>query len=80
MHIRIKSEDVNLSLHLPNGLVLNRLAVGILSGMLQRRNVPISGQQLAGFVQEVRACRKRLGPWKLVQIQTKDGQRVELTL
>lgn len=80
MYIRIKSGDTNLNLHLPTGLVLNRMTAGLVSNLLKQNDVVLSKKQIVGFAQELKACKKRFGSWNLVQIQSAEGDQVEIRL
>ena len=65
---------------IPTGLVLNRIMALILPGMLEKKGVTLTKEQCVRIVQAIRECRRRHPGWKLAEVQSKDGDYVEVTL
>ena len=65
---------------IPNGLALNRVTVGIISGICQKKGVTISKKQLLQLVEAVKEYKKTHPAWKLVEVDEPNGEHVEIVL
>ena len=74
------SEEKNLRIVLPSVLVLNRFFAGILCKALEQNGVSINRNQMAVLVKEINRYRREHRGWKLVEVQSADGERVEVKL
>jgi len=81
MKIVVKeSRDRNIRLHLPNGLAMNSMSAAILSAKLRKKKVNISGKQLHLLFKAAKRYKSRHPEWKLVEIQSSDGNYIEISL
>ncbi len=79
MHIIIKEHDKKqLRLHLPSGLVINRLSAGFLSASLKKKGIDVSGKQMHILLQEIKKYKSAHPEWKLVEVYGQSGEFVEI--
>ena len=72
--------DVNLII--PTSLILNRVSILVLQQICKKQNVelPLSKKQLIDFMKVVRKYKRRHLNWKLMEVESVDGERVEISL
>lgn len=81
MKIVVKeSRDRSIRLHLPNGLAMNSMSAAILSAKLRKKKVNISGKQLHLLFKAAKRYKSRHPEWKLVEVESADGETVEIVL
>lgn len=79
MHITVNERGgKNIHLHLPSGLVLNRLSASLLSVGLKTKNVNISGRQLRRLFRAVRSYKAAHPEWTLLEVYSHNGEVVEI--
>lgn len=83
MRIRVKSDDVNLNLVLPTGLLVGKTVVK-LANTIGRRYTDalddIPPEALEILCAELRRIKKKYGTWDLVDVQSADGDIVQIIL
>ncbi len=81
MKIAVYREDgARIRLHLPDGLVFNRLSASLFSEILKRKNIHISGKQLRAFFRVMRKNKARHPEWKLMEGRMRKGETVEIVM
>lgn len=72
--------DVNLVI--PTNLIFNRVSILILQQICKKQNVdfPLSKKQLIDLMKVVRKYKRHHPSWKLVEVESTDGERVEISL
>lgn len=75
-----ESSGRSIRLRLPHGLVLNGLTAGIFSAKLKEEDVNISSKQLRILFRAIRKYKRTHPQWKLMEVQSQDGDTVEITL
>ena len=84
MRIRIKSEETNLNLVFPTGLLIGNTVLKIANTMGRRyasealESIPPEALEI--LCAELRRIKKQYGSWELVDVETADGQIVKITL
>lgn len=64
----------------PSSLLLNRVAARFASKMLAKNDIPISPEQVNCFVKELRHFKRRHKDWKIIELQSADGDMIEIQL
>ena len=84
MKIKVKDADKNIKIIFPTCLVLNRLAAlaapKFLNKKLKRHGIEITSAQSVKFVKTVNRFRRRHKNWKLVEVNSADGEHIEIRL
>lgn len=79
MYITVKERrGKNKGLYLPNGLVLNRLSARIISARWKDKNGNLSGKQLHVLFRAIKAYKKTHPDWKIVEVNSQNGETVEI--
>ncbi len=73
-------EGTNLHLTFPTGLILNRLSVHFMSKGLAKKGVPMTRGQMLPMIKALNQFRRSHKDWKLVEVQSADGEYVEIIL
>ena len=78
MRITINEKDRHapIKLLLPTGLVLNRLTLHF----LPMGDTKITRKQAVRLIRELKRCKKRFPGWKIVEVESADGEQVEIKL
>lgn len=71
---------VPIKLMFPTGLVLNRFTACFVPLALKDSEVTVTRTQAVRFIKELKRCKKRFPDWKLVEVQSADGEHVEIKL
>ena len=84
MKIRIRSDEVNLNLWLPTGLVFSK-PMALLGGTVGRKYAGdamknLSAKDLDRLFAEFRRIKKKYGAWDLVEVESAEGDIVRVTL
>lgn len=84
MRIRICSDETNLNLWLPTGLIFSK-SVALLGGTVGKKYAGdamknLSAKDLDRLFAEFRRIKKKHGSWELVDIESADGEIVRITL
>ena len=84
MKIRVKSDDVNLNLVLPTRLLIGKTVVKLANTIGRRYAAEaldsISPEALEILCAELRRIKKKYGSWDLVDVQSADGDVVQIIL
>lgn len=81
MKIVIKEAgERTIRISLPTGLLINRATALMLPAILKKKGIAISGEQAVRIVRCIRGCRRCRGDWKLLEIDGKNGDRVQISL
>lgn len=84
MKVRIKTQNRNLRLYLPTGLIFNRISARFADSVARKyaadamENIP--PQALEKLCIEFRRIKKCYGEWELVKVESSDGKKVEIIL
>ena len=83
MRIMVKGgshTDVNLVI--PTNLIFNRVSILLLQQICKKQNVdlPLSKKQLIDFMKVIRKYKRHHPNWKLVEVESADGEKVEISL
>lgn len=70
--------DVNVNL--PSGLVMNPVAAAVLSKLCKKQGVEIPRKQISEFMELVKEYKKTHPEWKLVEVESPDGEHVEIII
>lgn len=68
--------DVNLNL--PSGLLTNQVAAAVLAKVLKKNGVELSQKQISKFMKLVQNYKKTHPEWKLVEVDSPNGEHVEI--
>ncbi len=80
MKILVNWQEQNLNLRFPTGLVLNRVTAGIVARALGKKGLPLSRKQMVCCIRALNRYRKTHPDWVLVEVNSADGDRVEMKL
>ena len=67
-------------LRLPTGLMLNPVSAGVISIKLRETDVKISGKQLYVLFRAIKRYKKKHPEWKLVEVESRSGEAVEVVI
>ena len=84
MRIRIKTDECNLRLWIPTGLLFNGITAGI-AGYCMKKYVPdhdlnLTPEQVRALFAEFRRIKDKYGSWELVEVQGNDGEKVKVII
>lgn len=71
---------VPINLRFPTGLVLNRFTACFVPLALKDSEVTVTRAQAVRFIKELKRCKKQFPDWKLVEVQSADGEHIIITL
>ena len=80
MNIIVKDSSTHFWLLLPTGLLLNRLSARIVSHFLKKANISLTRSQAMSLIKAIKRYKRRHHKWKLVEVQGKNRDRVEIKL
>lgn len=81
MRIVVKSnERPDIRLSIPTRLVLNRLTAGFVPKFLGESGLDVTKAQAIAFVRELNRYRRHHPEWVLAEVQSSDGEYVEIKL
>ncbi|WMJ22816.1 hypothetical protein RBG61_12575 [Paludicola sp. MB14-C6] len=82
MKIKVKSEDCNISLLLPNALLLNRLTARIVAHYINKanKNFQMTEAQIRKIFATIKQCKKDFPKMYLVEVDSEDGDIVKIRL
>ena len=80
MLIRVKTEGKKFFIPIPNCLLLNRLSVIIAHNELKKHGIDIPQKKLYALVKAIRRYKRRHPKWTLVEVQSSDGDDVEIKM
>ena len=69
MKISINSDNTNLVLRFPTGLVFNRLTAGIVRRFLKKQEIHLTRKQTVLFIKELKRYKRRHRDWNLVEVE-----------
>lgn len=75
-----EGKEKTIKLVLPTGMVLNRLTASMAPGLLEKKGIIITGEQMLLLIQALRRCRRHHPEWKLVEIDSSKGEHIEISL
>lgn len=84
MKIQIKTQDTDLTLRLPTGLICNRGTAWLVSHVNHKHTTDalatVPPQTLPALFAELRRIKKKYGHWELVEVESADGESVHIWL
>ncbi len=83
MRIIVKgSSHTDVNLAIPTNLVLNRVSILLLQHICKKQNLdlPLSKKQFIELMKVAKTYKKHHPNWKLVEVESTDGEIVEISL
>ena len=80
MRITVRSEEANLRIPIPTGLILNDLTAGLVPKFMEQNGITITTKQARKFIRAMKKYKRRHRDWVLVEVQSSDGDYVEIKL
>ena len=82
MRIVINGTDSHIPIKLlfPTGLVLNRFTAAFIPMALKDEDIPVTRTQAIRLIKELKRCKKRFPGWKLVEVQSAEGEHIEISV
>ena len=80
MKITVRSEEVNLCIPFPTAIIFNDLTAGIAPRFLSEHGLNVTPQQARKFMRAIRKFKRRHRDWVLCEVQSADGDYVEVKL
>lgn len=75
-----EGDGKQIKIVLPTGMLLNRLTASMLPDLLEKKGIAITREQAVRLVQAIRSCRRHHPDWKLAEIDSSNGEHIEITL
>lgn len=69
-----------INLRVPTGLMANNIVASLAPQFLKKYGVELSKQQAKEFVKEIHRYKKTHPGWKLLEVQSSDGEYVEIVM
>jgi len=84
MKIRIREENRNFTLLLPTNLVFSQFSLWLINGVA-RKHAPdamamVPEEGMDALWTEMRRIKKKYGSWNLMEVESSDGEYVNITL
>lgn len=80
MRITVRSEEANLRIPIPTALIFNDLTAAIAPRFMSQYGLNITGRQARKLVRAMKKFKRRHRDWILVEVQSADGDYVEIKL
>ena len=81
MRIIIKEPDGrNINIRLPSRIVFNRITAVFAPMVVKNRGIHFTRKQALHFIKAINSARRKNPGWKLVEIESSEGQHVEIQL
>lgn len=80
MKIVVKEKDHNFRLRFPTGLVLNRVTAAVICRELKKYGLTLTYKQAVVFVTVLNTYRRAHREWNLVEVQSANGESVQIKL
>lgn len=80
MKITVRSDEVNLRIPIPTGLVFNDLTAALVPKLMAQNGMTITAKQARNFIRAMRKFKRRHRDWTLVEVQSAEGDYVEIKL
>lgn len=80
MKIRVKSEGKKFFFIVPNWLFINHLFCFVAHRELKKKGLDLPYRKLYSFFKEINRCKQRHKDWKLVELNSADGDEVEIKM
>ena len=64
----------------PTGLIMNRFTSGIIRRKLKKEGIRLTRKQVSLFINEIKRYKKSHADWNLVEVDSKDGDRVTVKI
>ena len=64
----------------PTGLIANRFTAGIVCRKLKKEGIQLTRKQILLFFKEIKRYKKSHADWNLVEVDSKDGDRVTVKI
>jgi hypothetical protein len=77
MKITINDRTVFL---FPTGYIANRITAGIVCRKLKKEGIRLTRKQVSLFINEIKRYKKSHADWNLVEVDSKDGDRVTVKI
>ena len=75
-----ESKEKEIKIVLPTGMILNRATASAMSGILEKKGIVITRAQAIRLAQAIRSCRRYHPNWKVVEIDSSNGEHIEISL
>lgn len=81
MRVFIKEDTgKKFNIRVPSGMILNSVTAGIAAKECQKNGMEISKNQMKVLIKTLKDYKKTHPDWKLVEVSSADGERVEIVL
>ena len=80
MKIQIGKNGKDITLRLPTGLILNRFVIHKALEKAGGEEAGLSREDTARLLDEISRIREKQGSWLLVEVDSADGEHVEVVL
>ena len=77
MVIKVKTDDMKLTIPFPTGLVLNGFTAGLIKKFT---DIPLTTDQMNLFIRELRRAKRLLGNTPLIEVHSRDNEDVVIKL
>lgn len=74
------TNDKNIHITLPTGLILNRLTALIAAKAAQKNGVMVTYEQIYSLLTALKDFKRINGDWTLVEVESADGNYVKITI
>ena len=80
MRITVRSGDFKLRIPFPAGLVFNDLTAALVPKIMEQNGMTITTKQARKLIRAMKKYKRRHRDWVLVEVQSADGDYVEIKL
>ena len=80
MKISIQTQERDLCLKIPDGLLLNKMTALLVSGTTKQYARGIAPASVERLFQEIRRVKKNRGTSVLVEVETPEGKQIQIQL
>lgn len=74
------TNDKNIHITLPTGLILNRLTALIAAKAAQKNGIMVTYEQIYSLLTALKDFKRINGDWTLVEVESADGNYVKITI
>lgn len=80
MRITVRSDEHRFRIPIPTGLVFNDLTAALAPKFMEQNGITITAKQARKVIRAMRKFKRRHRDWVLVEVQSADGDYVEVKL
>ncbi|MDD4189037.1 MAG: hypothetical protein PHX37_03015 [Eubacteriales bacterium] len=80
MKIKIRSKEHKFTIPVPNAMLFSKITARLIAKYARTDDLTVSKEQMAAILDELRKAKRLHGKMKIVEVNSADGDIVEITL